>query len=237
MLPRLASALLILFLVAPWGLCQPPAPAGKLPPPSDLPPPRPVEPAPAAVPPAELPALPAGPGCAVPFVEKTIPYGQVLLVPHERATTLPKWGLREVEVGRGCSGPQLSFTTQKQIVTEMKLVPHEVDQVVTCIETRPETVIDPCTGHCHTIYKSCPVDKIVKVKVYDVVPTQREVIVSLPILKPGPDVIIKKLVLDTTTVPAVERTYSVVSTPNEITVAVPVCPIPIPHPMDHDIPH
>jgi hypothetical protein len=156
--------------------------------------------------------------------EKTIPYGQVLLVPQERATTLPQWTLREVEVGRGPGGPVLSFHEERRTVTELELRPREVEQQVVCTESKPETVTDPCTGRCHTVYRPCEVVKTVKVKAYDTVPVQREVIVRVPVLKPGPDVVVKKLVLDKATVPAVETTFKAVHVPNEIKVLVPGCP-------------
>jgi hypothetical protein len=169
---------------------------------------------------------------APPVVEKSIPTTQVLLVPHEQATTAPDWKLREVELGRHQGGPVLDFEEQKQVVTEMKLQEREVEQQVVCMEQRPVTVTDPHTGKCHTEQTVCPVVRTVKVKVYEVVPVQREVAVRIGVLKPGGQEVIKGLVLDRTTLPAVERTYQAVTTHNELRVVVPLPPPPPPC-LDH----
>jgi hypothetical protein len=169
-------------------------------------------------------------------VVKTIPQTQVLLVPHERATTLPAWTLKPVEVGRLPAGPVLDFHEERQWVTELSVRPRQVEEQVVCNESHPVTVTDPCTGHCHTEYRTCPVVKTVKVTVYDTVPVRREVVVRVPTLRPGGELLVKKLVLLPDTVPAVERTFEAVTTHNELTVVVPVPPCPPPPPCTHPSP-
>src|SRR5262249_159668 len=144
------------------------------------------------------------------------------------ATTLPDWKLREVEVGRMPGGPVLDFCEQKQTVTELRLDEQEITQEVVINESKPVTVIDPCTGCTRTEYQMCPVVKIVKVKVYNPVPVCKQVIVRVPVLKPGPEQIVRKLVVHETTIPAIARTLEAVTTQNEVHVAVPapVCPLP-----------
>ncbi len=225
-------SVLLLPLFALQGFCQPPS--------KEAPPPRPegVRPLPEKMPPpAEvpppLPGPPLGPifpdGCAPPIIEKTIPHIQVLLVPHESATTMPAWKLRDVDLGCAPGGPVLDFHEEKQVVTEMVLKERQIDQQVVCDETRPVTVTD-CMGHCHTEYQLCPVVKVVKVTVFEPVPEQRIVLVRVPYLKPGPPLKVQKVAVDEITVPAIERRFEVITTPNEITVHVPapVCPIPPP---------
>lgn len=179
--------------------------------------------------PAMLPADPIPP-LPPPTVEKKYCHTDILLVPREKATTVPDWKLRDIEVGRIPTGPTLDFVEEKRFVTEMTLKPREVEQVVTVIESRPVTVTEPC-GKCRTEYQPYETAKVVKVKVYDVVPVQREVVIRVPVLKPGPESVIKKLQLDKTTAPAIERRYDAVVTPNVNTVAVPVplvlppCPV------------
>src|SRR5437868_10909171 len=73
------------------------------------------------------PPPPDEPPCAPP-IEQNIAKRQVLLVPHETATTYPKLELREVEVGRMPGGPILDFVDQKQYVTVMELKECEVEQ-------------------------------------------------------------------------------------------------------------
>jgi hypothetical protein len=169
------------------------------------------------------PPLPAEP----PPVEKKYCHTDVLLVPKEKATTVPDWKLREVEVDRIKVGPVLDFVEEKRFVTEMTLKSHEVDQLVTVTESRPVTVTEPCTGKCRTEYKPFDVVKTVKVKVYDVVPVQREVVIRVPVLKAGPEAVIKRMQLDKTTAPAVERRYDAVTTPTVNTVKVPA-PLVVP---------
>jgi hypothetical protein len=165
------------------------------------------------------------PHSAPPVVEKTIPHTQVLLVPHERATTLPDWKLRAVEVGRIPEGWVLDFHEEKQIVTELRLEPRQVEEQVVCNESKPVTVIDPCTGQCRTEHRVCPVVKTVKVTVYKTVPIKKEVVVRIPRLKPAGEVAVKKLVLDSLDVSALERRFQAVTTHNELKVVVPV-PLP-----------
>jgi hypothetical protein len=168
---------------------------------------------------------PAGPHCAPPpFVEKTIPSTQVLLVPAEQAICVPDWKLREVELGRRHAGPVLDFMDQKQVVTEMKLCEREVEQQVVCMESRPVTVVDPHTGCARTEQTVCPVVRTIKVKVYGVEPVQREVVVRVPVLKPGGEEVVRGLVLDKTTVPAVDRTFQALTTHNEMKAVVPLPP-------------
>jgi hypothetical protein len=149
----------------------------------------------------------------------------VLLVPHDHATTIPDWKLRETEVGRIPGGPVLDFREERQCVTELEVKEQEVEQQVVCHESKPVTVTCPLTGQTRTEYEMCPVVRTVKVKVYQTLPVQRQVIVRVPCLKQGPDLLVKKLVLHEATVPAIARTYQVVTTPNEV--AVPACP-PLP---------
>jgi hypothetical protein len=153
---------------------------------------------------------------------KTIPHTHVLLVPHDNATTLPDWQLRPVEVGRLPEGPVLDFREEKQVVCELRLQPRQVEEQVVCNESRPVTVTDPCTGRCHIEYRTCPVVKTVKVTVYETVPVQREVLVRVPVLKPGGEVVVKQLTLVPETVTAVERRFHAETTHNELKIVVPV---------------
>jgi hypothetical protein len=95
------------------------------------------------------------------------------------------------------------------------------------MEGKPVTVTDPC-GKCRTEIQMCPVVKTVKVKCYHTEPVQRTVIVRVPVLKPGGELIVKGVALDKTTIPAIERRFEAVTTQNELKVLVPVCPVPVP---------
>src|SRR4051794_550243 len=73
---------------------------------------------------AEVPP-PAAPCPPPPVCQKSLTQRQILLVPREEATTLPKLTLREVEVGV-LPGLALDFVEQKQRVTELRLEECEV---------------------------------------------------------------------------------------------------------------
>lgn len=211
-------AILGVFLAIGPLVAQTPEPKPESPPPQTKLPEAVPAPQPAPVlPPA---AVSEGPDCG----HRTVCTTNVLLVPHEKATTMPDWKLRAVEVGRIPSGPVLEFREEKQCVTELKLVSDDVAQQVVVQERKPITVVDPHTGCAKTDYQICDVVKTVMVKVYRTVPVQREVIVRVPCLKPGPDQIVQKMVLDRLTVPAIEKSFTAVTTTQEL--KVPSCPAP-----------
>ncbi|MFO0879412.1 MAG: hypothetical protein U0840_18855 [Gemmataceae bacterium] len=174
------------------------------------------------------------PACPPPTFDKKYCHTDILLVPKQHATTAPDWKLRDIEVGRIRVGPVLDFVEEKRCVTEMTLKQREVDQVVKVIESRPVTVTEPC-GKCRTEYQPYEATKVVKIQVAEVVPVQREVIIRVPVLKPGPEAIVKKIQLDKTTVPAIEHRFDAVQTPSQLSVKVPVplvippCPVCRPH--------
>jgi hypothetical protein len=154
------------------------------------------------------------------------------LLEEQQATTVPKLNLREVVVG-GANGLNVEYQEAKQIVTEWKLQPREVIQQVPCTTLVPVTVTDPCTGKSHTDYKECPIVREVKITVFDQVPVERTVVVSVPCVKPGQPLLVQKLVLDTTIEPAICSRFQLLTMPNEV--PVPVCPAP-PCPV-HPLPH
>jgi hypothetical protein len=146
----------------------------------------------------------------------------VYLVPEQRATTVPSLNLREVATTVPTMGLKIDFKEEKRTVCVNSLKPREEDRVVTSTTMVPETYIDPCT-HCQTT-KYTPVSqtKIVKVTVMDCVQETKEVIVKVPILTPvESSVVVKRLALDVTTVPAVATTYRLVTIPSTVTVPAP----------------
>jgi hypothetical protein len=123
----------------------------------------------------------------------------------------------------------VEYREAKQTVTEWTLKPREVIQQVPCTTMVPVTVTDPCTGQCRTEYKESPIVREVKITVFDQVPVERTVVVSVPCLKPGQPLQVKKLVVDTTLEPAICSRFHLLTMPNEV--PVPVCPpCPLPHP-------
>ena len=194
-------------------------PGEKLPPPDEkLPPPE------EKLPPATTSAPPCGP-----MIEKSVCAPRAVLVPEEQAIVVPKLQLYETEVGRDRLPIALDFHEEKRCITEMVLKPRVEEQQVCTTKLVEETCLD-CHGHPHKVLKQVPDVVTVKVTKYDVVPEQREVIVRVPVLKPGPEVRIKQLQLYEYSVGAIERRYHAVFTPNEIQVQVPVPVHPEPAP-------
>jgi hypothetical protein len=139
---------------------------------------------------------------------------------------MPVLTLRDVVCGRA-HGLEVEFKEEKRVITEWVAKPRQVEQEVLCTTMVPYTVTDPCTGQCHTDYKSCPVVRKVTITVNDVVPQETEVIVRVPVIKPGPELEVRRLALDTTLEAAIETRLRLYTMPNEIHYVVPACP-PVP---------
>src|SRR6516162_2887849 len=139
----------------------------------------PPEAPPQALPPAPVPDGPAcAPDCHGP--PRTVAVPRVHIVERQEATTLP----------------------------DLELRPRVVEQCVTCYTTRPVKEVDPCTGKECIVHKPVPEVKTVKVTVYDCVPVERIVVVRVPVVKENPaELVVKRLVLDVNTVPAIRKTY------------------------------
>jgi hypothetical protein len=186
---------------------------------------EPKPPLPAApIPLAESPPItvPAPEGCAAPG--RTICLDKVHLVEDQCATTIPKLTLREEVIGTK-QIQELYFHEEKQTVTALVQKPREVEQQVECTTMQPCTTVDPCTGCPHTVYNPVPIMRTVKVTVYDIVPETREVIVRVPCLRPGPELQLKRLTLDSTQEPAIRTTLRAIPEHNEV--HVPECPAPV----------
>ncbi len=121
---------------------------------------------------------------------------------------------------------KIDFKEERRTVVVTSLKPRQEDHVVTSTTLVPETHIDPIT-HCQiTTYRPVCVTKTVTVTVMDSVQETREVIVRVPVLTPvASAVVVTRLTVDATTVPAVATTYKLVTAPG--TVSVPVPPRPI----------
>jgi hypothetical protein len=169
---------------------------------------------------ADSPAADCAPGG-----ERTLNTKKVYLVPEQHATTVPSLTLREVATTVPTTELRIDFKEEKRTVIVTSLRPRQEDRVVTSTTMVPETHIDPIT-HCQTTtYTPVCVTKIVKVTVMDSVQETREVVVMVPVLTPVESaVVVTRLTVDATTVPAVATTYKLVTVPG--TASVPVPPRP-----------
>jgi hypothetical protein len=177
---------------------------------------------------AELPPpiIPDGyaPGCGRPIC---LP--QFHLMELQAATTLPRMRIREEVVGIE-RRMVVDYHEERRTINDVELKPHDVEQEVTCMDTQPCTVVDPCTGECRTEYHCVPVVKKVKIVVFEAVPTTREVLVRVPYLKPGPEFQVRRLALDSYSIPAIEKRLQLIETDNVITAPVPPPLPPCPGP-------
>jgi hypothetical protein len=169
-------------------------------------------------------ADPVAADCA-PSCQQTLNTTKVYVVPQEHATTLPSLKVREVNTTVPVMGLKIDFKEEKRTVCVTSLKPREEERVVTSTTMVPETCIDPVT-HCQTIkYNPVCLTKTVKVTVMDCVQETKEVIVKVPVLTPvETSVVVTRLALDVSTVPAVATTYKLVTMPSKVTVPVPPPP-------------
>jgi hypothetical protein len=170
----------------------------------------------------------AAPACG-PMIEKTLCLPSVVLVPDENAVAIERLRLREVEVGRDRRCVELDFREEKRSITVMVLKERIEEQRICTTKLLEEDCLD-CHGKPHKVVKQVPDIQTVKVKKYDVVPEQREVLVRVPVLKPGIEVRLKQLVVDHYSEPGIERRFHAVYHNNEIQIAIPACPFPAPPP-------
>jgi hypothetical protein len=171
--------------------------------------------------------------------EKTIWVPRLTLVPEETAIAVPKMKERLVEVGRDfITKIDLDYRTETHKITELVVKSRDCEQQVVVMTLKPETTIDPVTGHSCTVQKPCPEVKTVKTKVYYTEPEEREVTVRIPCLKQTQqEVAIKKFVIDEWSEAAIERRYHYILTPNEIHAQIPPCPYCAPTAVEPIIPH
>jgi hypothetical protein len=150
---------------------------------------------------------------------------QALIVEDQNAVAIPKMALRDVEIGRDRYCYALDFREEKQMITVMELKPRIEEQTVCVTKLVPQTVLDECGKPC-TKMCEIPDVQVVKVTKYDVVPVQREVIVTVPVLKPGREYQVIGLALDHWTAAGIETRLHLEENTDEVHVSIPTCPIP-----------
>jgi hypothetical protein len=160
----------------------------------------------------------------------TIHRKKVFILETQTATTLPKLTLRDVDVCREKKTTvEVDWRVEKHTCKEHEIRSRQVEQEVTCTEVVPETTTDPATGKSCTVYKQVPVVKKVMVTVQEAVPVDREYLVKFPCLRRTErEMQVKKLEVDRTTIPAIEKKLHAVVAPCEITVQKNVCPFACP---------
>jgi hypothetical protein len=208
------------WAMLPAARAQEPQPGPELPTPQSVP-------APTALP---LPPPDTGaPGC--PSCGPTITVPRLAVIEEQEAITIPRLNVREEVVGHAF-GPEVDYRDEKRTVTEWVMKPREVTQDFMDVTMMPHTVTDPCTGQCRTEYTPCPTPRQIKTTVYDMVPVPREVVIRVPVFKPGVPLEVRRVVVDNTTQAAILSRMQVLPTPTTVPLPQP-CPAPacpLPHP-------
>lgn len=165
----------------------------------------------------------APPHCG-PTVDLCLPIHKVQIVETQELIAIPRLTIREEVTRVPFVGIDVEYKEEKRTVTIMVPKPRKEERQVMSMSLIPETSIDPCTGCPCTTMKECPICKTVLVDVVEIVPEERTYTVQVPVLKPvDKDALVKRLVVDNVTVPALEKRLKAVETKADITVPVPVC--------------
>jgi hypothetical protein len=224
------------LLVGGWALLVPycqaqepiPAPSRELPvaQPSERPRLPDTTPKPKPVVEAGPAAEAAYPLACPPTVEKHLGGREIYLHEVQSATTLPKLTLRTEDVARATHVyPEVAWSEQRFSRTEIQMKSREEERDVVCTQMEKATEVD-CHGVAHTVYKAVPVVRRVKITVYDPVPVQKDYLLRTPYLKPVPhEMLVRKLAVDATLEPAIQKRWEAIPVPWQATVPVPA-PLP-----------
>jgi hypothetical protein len=190
----------------------------KLPPPIEKGPPVVTEQPPA------VPMAPA-PDCCTPTVEQTFPVMRIQIVEEQELVTVPRIPVREEVTKVPIWDIDVDYREEKRCCTILVPKPRMEERQVSSVSLIPETTIDPCTGCPCTTVKEIPVCKTVQVEVMDIVPETHTYLVKVPVLKPVQKLaVVKRVVIDHTTVGAVVTHFKAIETSSKVTVPVPACP-------------
>jgi hypothetical protein len=111
---------------------------------------------------------------------------KVHLIEEAHATTRPRLIIQEQVVGHATHDQLVvEYKEERQIVTEMKLMPREAIEEVMTTKVVEVPCVD-CHGKPIVKYETVPCVRQVKVVRYEVVPVPREVIVRVPCVKHVP---------------------------------------------------
>jgi hypothetical protein len=205
---RYFLASLCVSLFASAALCQDP-PRGEGPA-------KPPEPLKA---PTEKPVAPAAPcGCKGP----TLKEHQILVVPVQSATTLPRVEIREERADAKELVLEVVYEEQERKIMELVMEPKEIKQKITCTKMEKKEVVD-CNGCKRTVWCEVPYEETVTVTQMRCVEKERTIIVKVACLKPVVrDVVLKRLAVDVTKQPAIATRFTMSEIKQEL--PVPTCP-------------
>jgi hypothetical protein len=225
MFPRLLRCCLVGSWALFVGLATAQEPANKLPPPT----PAEERPAQPALPPeiVTVPiALDHADCCAPCDVEQTYPVKRVQIAEVQEAITLPRLPVREEITKIPFVGVGIEYREEKQPITYLVTKVRTELRQVQSMSVVPETTVDPCTGCPCTTYKEVPICQSVPVEVVDVVPETKLGVIKVPVLKCVNKVaVVKRVVVDETTVPASVTHFQAVEASTDVTTS-----LPLPHP-------
>lgn len=181
-------------------------------------------PEPLKTPPTEkLTPIPAPCGCGPTPCGPTLKEHQILVVPLENATTLPRVTVRADEKPCKEKFLQIEWKEEQRKVMELVTRAKDVERTIMCSRMEKKEVVDPCTGCKNTVYCEVEYPEKVVVKVYETVSEERIVVVKVPCLKTAErDIVVKRFAVDVTKQPAIATRYTIGELKQEI--PVPTCP-------------
>ncbi len=160
----------------------------------------------------------------VTYVEKVVTCYKSQLVEREVQCVVNKVVCKTIDVPCKICTQEQVWTEQKRTYVVCKLVPREVEQVVTRCRTVSETVKDPCTGCLVTRCRPETYTEKVKTTVCDTVQETKEEMVKVCSYRPvEKTVVVKRVVAECIPVVVTQKVYDCVKVPYQVTIKVPVC--------------
>jgi len=165
----------------------------------------------------------AAPSCA-PSIDCCLPVHRIQIAEEQQLIALPRFNVREEVTKVPFVGVDIEYKEEKRSITVMVPKVRKEERCVSSVSIVPETTIDPCTGCATTTCKEVPITKTVIVETIEVVPETRTYVVRVPVLKPVEKLaVVKRVVLDCVTVPAMETRFKAVESKADVKVSLPVC--------------
>lgn len=168
----------------------------------------------------------APPPCQVQvvYVDKVITCYKPQLVEREVKCVVNKVVCKTIDVPCKICVPEQVWTEQKRTYVVCKVVPREVEQVVTCCRMVSETVKDPCTGCMVTRCRPETYTQKVKTIVCDTVQETKEEMVKVCSYRSvEKTVIVKRVVAECYPEVVTRKVYDCVPMAYQVTIKVPVC--------------
>ena len=148
----------------------------------------------------------------------TLKEHQILVVPVQSATTLPRVEIREERTDAKELVLEVVYEEQERKVMELVMEPKEIQQKIICTKMEKKEVVD-CNGCKRTVWCEVPYEETVTVTQMRCVEKERKIIVKVACLKPVVrDIVLKRLAVDITKQPAIATRFTMSELKQELPV-------------------